>query len=88
MTESPEIGSPRRVGTMDEAALARSVRQVTQPPIEKPAFWFLLRQFQRPLIGGPGVRRFPQPTTEIRPRGMAQVIVRQIAVREDGVGEA
>ena len=47
-----------------------------------------LRQCQRALIGGSGFSRSAQPPTEIRPRRVRQMIIRQIAAREDSVGEA
>ena len=63
------------------------VSQLIQPSREKPPLRFLLGEAEGPFVGGLGVRRFPQSPTQIRPRRVRQVIVPQIASREDGVNE-
>ena len=59
-----------------------------QPPLEKAPLRFLLRQFQRPFVGGSGFSRAAEPPTEISSRRVRQMIIREIAAGEYGVGEA
>lgn len=59
-----------------------------QPPLEKAPLRLLLRQFQRAFVGSSGFSRAAQSPTEIRSRRVRQMIIREIAAREDSVGEA
>src|SRR5687768_11235545 len=73
------------VGTMYEAMLAISVLQLLQPSLEKSSLRLLLREAERPFVGASCFGGSSQPPVEIRPRRVRQVIVRQIAPREDGI---
>ncbi len=46
----------------------------------------LLREIQRPPIRSPGLRLSSQPTAQIGPRRMRQVVLTQVAARENRVG--
>src|SRR5574341_2551975 len=64
-----------------------SLVQLAQPSLEKPPLRCLLRETQSPLVGHTGIRRSSQSPAEISPRRMSQVIVLEIAARQDGIDQ-
>ena len=61
-----------------------SGREFTQPSLEEPAFRRLLVQTQGSLIGGTGFRgTLTQPSAQVGARGVGQVVVAQVAARQD-----
>jgi hypothetical protein len=52
---------------MREAAPAASVRQLAQPSLKKSPLRLLLRETERPFVGGSGFRCSAQPPAEICP---------------------
>ncbi len=63
------------------------VQQFAQPSLEKSPLGLLLGETEGALVGGSGFRRSPQSSAEISPCRMCEVIVCQIAPREDGIDE-
>ena len=57
--------------------------QLRQPPLEETPLRLLLGEAERPLVGGPGLRRSPEPPAEVGPRGVGQVVVGQLAAGQD-----
>ena len=75
MTESLDMDSPMWIGTMCGAGITASVRKFAQPSLKKSPLRFLLREAQGSFVGGAGFRRLPEPTAEICPRRVDQMIV-------------
>ena len=66
---------------------AGPLRQFGQPPLEKTPFRFLLRESKGSLVGGAGFHRSPQPPAEVRPRRMREVVVSEIALRQNSLDD-
>ncbi len=88
-----EDGLPASRATCQRQARPNRVRsvyrqastQIEQPPLEKPPFRLLSREFERPVVGGLGFLGASKPATQIGAGGVRQVVVAQIAAGEDGV---
>jgi len=87
MTESLDMESPMCVDIMSEAALAVSVRQRSQSPLENPPLQFVLRETQGSFVRDSCFRCSFRPPAEIRPGRVRQMIVHYIIPHEDGVNE-
>ena len=61
--------------TFRSAARRRSVRQLGQPPLEKPALGLLPGERERALVGGARLRGLAQPPAQVGARGVGQVVV-------------
>src|SRR5262245_22265767 len=66
---------------------ARGLGELGQAPLQESPLRFLPDEAEGPLIGGAGFLDLPQPPAKIRARRMRQVVVGQIAAREDRVDQ-
>ncbi len=64
-----------------------SGRQIAQPSSEKSPLRLLLRQANRSLVRGARFRPASKPPAQLRPRGVRQVILGEIAAPKDRVDQ-
>src|SRR5438874_8600261 len=61
--------------------------QLPQPPFEKPAFGLLLREREGAFVRRACVLGPPEPAAEFGASGMGEMVVGQVAARQNGVHE-
>src|SRR5689334_13745852 len=61
--------------------------ELSQPSLEKAPLRLLAREAERPLVGHSSIRGPPQAPTQVRPSGVRQVIIVQVAAREEGIDD-
>src|SRR5260221_11508262 len=69
------------------SAVGKSVGELVKPPFQEPLLGFLARQRESTLIGGARVRGAAEPAVEVGAGGMGEVIVGEVATRQDRLDE-
>ena len=83
------ILSPRRAGPKQRggAPVPVSVRDLGQPALEKPPLRLQPREAEGTFVGGAGVHRPPQSPAQVCPSGVGEMIIFQIATRQDRINQ-
>ncbi len=61
--------------------------ELSQPLLEKPPFWLLACELERPFVGGARFSRPSQTTAQVGSRGVSQMVVRQFTTSQDVVDD-